>query len=227
MKTVSRVTAIAWGCAVLLAGPGRAQDLRITEVMSSSGSGGTVDWFELTNYGLTVASIAGWTMDDSSFLFANSVALNGVASIGAGESVIFLESAGGADIASFRTFWGGIDSVQIGYYSGSGVGFSASGDGAVVFNSGGTEATPEVTFGAATAGSSFYFTYDAEDNPAASVSQVGTVAGQVTYISADTLGNIGSPGTAMGIPEPATGTLLGLGALGLVRRWRRKIGPAA
>lgn len=211
------------------AGAARAQysDLRITEAMSSSGTGGTVDWFELTNYGLSSATITGWQMDDSSFAFANSVLLNGVTSLAAGESVIFLESAAGAAIASFRTFWGDIDLTQIGYYSGSGVGLSASGDGLVCFDSGGTEVTPRVTFGAATTGSSFYYSYDAAGNPdtssnaAALVSVGGTLYGQVTYTSDDALGNVGSPGTAVAVPEPATGALLVLGALGLFRRRRR------
>ena len=57
----------------------------------------------------------------------------------------------------------------------------------------------------------------------------GTLYGQVTFTSADALGNVGSPGTAaaLAIPEPATGALLGLGALGLfghLRRGRRDRG---
>ena len=88
--------------------------LRITEVMSSSGTGGTVDWFEVTNYGDTVAEITGYKMDDNSFNFAVSVPLNGVTSIAPGESVIFLESSGGAAIASFRTFWDLGGAPQIG-----------------------------------------------------------------------------------------------------------------
>jgi hypothetical protein len=38
--------------------------VRITEVVSS---GGTSDWFELTNYGPTAVDITGWKVDDSSF----------------------------------------------------------------------------------------------------------------------------------------------------------------
>ena len=83
-------------------------DLRITEVMSSSNGGGspTGDFFEVTNYGSSAVSLSGWKMDDNSFALANAVAMSGIASIGAGESVIFLESAAGAAINSFRTFWG-------------------------------------------------------------------------------------------------------------------------
>jgi hypothetical protein len=40
--------------------------IRVTEVMSSSGVGGTADWFELTNYGDATVDISGWRMDDNS-----------------------------------------------------------------------------------------------------------------------------------------------------------------
>ena len=228
-----RVVALAAFLGASCAAQAQYSDLRITEAMSSSGTGGTVDWFEITNYGLTMVALAGWTVDDSSYAFANSVALSGVASIAAGESVLFLESAGGAAIESFRTFWGDLGSVQIGYYSGSGLGLSASGDGLVLFDSTGTEETPRVSFGAATAGSSFYYAYAANGDPetspnaAAVISTLGTLYGQVTYTSADALGNVGSPGTATAIPEPASGALLGLGAVGLfgyLRRVRRNQG---
>jgi len=97
----------------------------------------------------------------------------------------------------------------------------------------GTEQTPRVQFGAATAGASFYYAYAANGDPetspnaAAVISSLGTRYGQVTATSADALGNIGSPGTATAIPEPATGALLGLGAVGLfgyLRRIRRNRG---
>ena len=237
MNTWTRNFPKAMALSILLAVAGAAHaqysDLRITEAMSSSGTGGTGDWFELTNYGLTVESLTGWTVDDSSFLFASSLALSGISSVAPGESVIFLDSAAGADIAAFRTFWGGIESIQIGYYSGSGIGLSSSGDGLVVFDSGGTEQTPRITFGAATTGSSFYYAYDADGNPVTSpntdaiVSTVGVVTGQTSYTSANVLGNIASPGSAVNaVPEPSTVSLLCLGALAMVRRLKRKA-PAA
>ena len=66
--------------------------LRITEVMSSSGTGGTSDWFEVTNYGTSAVDMTGFRMDDNSFSFASSVLLNGVSSVAAGESVVFFEN---------------------------------------------------------------------------------------------------------------------------------------
>ena len=215
------------------ASPASAQlsSLRITEAMSSSGVGGTPDWFEVTNYGSSSVDVSGWKVDDSSFSSLVAVSLNGVTSVGAGESVMFIESTGGADIPNFRTFWGGSAlTAAIGYYAGSGIGFSSTGDGAVLFDALDAEATPRVTFGAATTGSSFYYSYDAVGDPTTSpntnaiVSTVGTIGSQLSFTSAAVLGNIGSPGTAINaVPEPSTVGLAisaGLGLAGLAARRR-------
>jgi hypothetical protein len=194
--------------------------LRITEVMSASGSGGTNDWLEVTNYGTSAVSFTGYRMDDGSFSFGASVELLGVASIAAGESVVFFENtAQTANIAAFQTFWGGLSGVQVGYYNGSGAGvsFSSGGDGAVVFNSTGTQVTQQATFGAATTGSSFYF--DLPNNNTGIVSVVGTIGTQVTF-QAGTPVNTGSLGTAIGIPAPGAVALLGVA--GLVGGRRRR-----
>ena len=45
--------------------------IRITEVMSSSGTGGSQDWFELSNVGDASVDITGWKMDDNSFSFSS------------------------------------------------------------------------------------------------------------------------------------------------------------
>ena len=117
--------------------------IRITEAMSSSGTGGTPDWIELSNLGNTVADITGWKMDDSSRTFGTSLLLNGITSIAAGESVVFFETASAnltsgawaTDLTNFRSFWGGLSGVQVGYYGGSGAGLSSGSDGVIVFNS--------------------------------------------------------------------------------------------
>lgn len=185
--------------------------LRITEVMSSSGTGGTVDWFEVTNYGDAVADITGYKMDDNSFSFATSVVLNGVTSIAPGESVIFLESSGGAAIAGFQIFWGLGEAPQIGYYSGSGVGFSSGGDGVVVFNASGAEVTPRTNFGAATTGKSFYWAYTPSGEMVATesgkVSADGSLDGQSTFTTTGIVPNTGSPGSAATIVPAEIATL--------------------
>jgi len=202
--------------------------LRVTEAMSSSGVGGTADWWEVTNYGSTAVDITGWKFDDGSFSFATSVALNGVTTIAAGESALFLETTTldsgtvATLISSFRSFWGGTAAApQIGFYAGSGISFSSAGDGLVMFDASGTEKTPRVSFGAATAGSSFYYAYDPSGNPTTSpntnaiLSTVGTVDGQVTFLSATSLPqNIGSPGTAVAaVPEPSTAVSVACGGV--------------
>jgi hypothetical protein len=215
----------------LLAATSLHAQVRITEAMSSSGTNGTADWFEVTNYGLAAVDITGWKMDDNTFAFANSVNLLGITSISAGQSVVFLETATPeTSIPAFRTFWGtNADSISIGSYTGSGVSFGAGGDGVVLFNSTGSETTPRVTFGAATTGSSFYYSYDSSGNPSTSpninaiVSTVGLLDGQNTYASTNALGNIASPGTAATIPEPSTYVLIALGAAFILWRLRRKV----
>ena len=80
----------------------------ITEVApwSSGNSPVGADWFELTNTGSSAVNITGWKVDDNSNSFASAVALNGIASIAAGQSVIFVEgNAATAD--AFKSNWFG------------------------------------------------------------------------------------------------------------------------
>jgi hypothetical protein len=132
--------------------------------------------------------------------------------------VIFVESASGAAIASFRTFWGGLSGVQVGFYSGSGVGLSSGGDGVGLFNASNALVT-QVSFGAATEGSSFFWGYDLAGNTDPSynglISTVGTIGTQVSFTSS---GNTGSLGTALGIPAPGALALIGLAGLAARRR---------
>ena len=86
--------------------------------------------------------------------------------------------------------------------------------------------TPQVTFGAATTGSSFYYSYDSTGSPSTSpndndiLSTASLSNGQNTYTSSN---NTGSPGTAMNaVPEPQTYLLLGIGAAFLLWRARQR-----
>ena len=220
---VCSLLAVAFCLAAAVPASAQLSTLRITEAMSQSGTAPTFtpDWWEVTNFGTSAVDISGWKFDDSSFAIGNAVALNGVTSIGAGESVVFLETAApGTDIPNFRSFWGGsAATAAIGSYTGSGVGLSSAGDGIVLFNSGSAEATPRVSFGGATLGSSFYYQYSSIGDPTTSpntsalVSTVGTLNGQVTYLSATSATqNIGSPGTAINaVPEPSSMAFAGIG----------------
>jgi MYXO-CTERM domain-containing protein len=210
----------AAACSAIVASSAHA-NLRITEVMSSSNGGGlpTPDWFEITNYGSTAVDLTGWRMDDGSVNFGVSVALNGITSIAAGQSIVFIESAAGAGLPAFNTFWG-LSGVSVGYYSGSGVGLSSGGDGVSLFDSLGTLIT-SVTFGVATSGSSFFYGYDGAGaiDPSYNgvISTVGTLGTQVTYAST---GDTSSIGTALGVPAPGAIALLGLA--GIAGRARRR-----
>jgi uncharacterized protein YjiK len=127
---------VAANSAIEIGSPGYSAPpvLRITEVApwSSGNSPVGADWFEVTNSGGRAANITGWKMDDSSESPAAAVALNGITGIAPGESVIFIETA---DLAGksvlFKSTWFGItppSGLQIGSYSGSGVGLSTGGD---------------------------------------------------------------------------------------------------
>ena len=136
-----------------------AGGIGITEVApwGSSNSPYAADWFELTNSTASALNVSGWKMDDSSSSFATSVALNGISTIAPGESVIFLETAAPATVTNFLSFWFGVTppaGLQVGTYTGSGVGLSTGGDGVSVFDGAGT-LQASVTFGVADATNQF------------------------------------------------------------------------
>ncbi|MDA0184079.1 SdiA-regulated domain-containing protein [Solirubrobacter phytolaccae] len=120
---------------------------------SSGNSPYGADWFEVTNRGSVAVDLTGWKVDDSSNAIASALALNGVTSIAAGESVLFVEGTA-AKASELRAFWGLPASVQIGFYSGSGIGLSTDGDAVNLFNAAGTRVTG-VAFGASTSGFTF------------------------------------------------------------------------
>ena len=179
--------------------------LRITEVMSSSGTGGTPDWFEITNYGTEAANLTGFKVDDNSFALASAVSLVGVSTIAPGEKVMLVEtSTPDTSIPSFRNFWGGLNGIQVGSYTGSGVSLSSGGDGLVIFDATGRELS-RVSFGAATTGITFSWAYEAGGVLATSFTGTFSIAGtDGAFVSAGTPANTGSPGlsiTAAEIPN--------------------------
>jgi phospholipase/lecithinase/hemolysin/DNA-binding XRE family transcriptional regulator len=174
----------------------------ITEVApwSSSSSPVAADWFELTNKGTSAVNITGWKFDDNSNSFASAVALSGITSIGAGESVIFIE---GATInAMFRPNWFGANppaSLQIGNYTVSGVGLSTSGDAVNIYNATGV-LQANVVFGVSPAGPFATF-----DNAAllnnATISTLSAAGVNGAFVAVNSSAEIGSPGR---INAPAT-----------------------
>jgi hypothetical protein len=211
----------------------------VTEVApwgSSSSTAYMADWFELTNTGSTPVTITGWKMDDDSASFASAVALNGITSIAAGESVIFIETSSAAAVSTFKSTWFGNNvpsGLQVGTYSGSGVGLSQTSDAVTIFDSGGTQVT-KVTFGAS-GGTTPLRTFDNAALASGAISTLSVTGTNGAFVAANDANEIGSPGT-IGAPGPMVpevpyaailpaGAILVLGAGLAVRRLRRR--PAA
>jgi len=204
--------------------PALAQ-LKITEVSawSSGNSAYGADWFELSNLGTTAISLSGWTMDDNSNGTAK-VALTGISSIAAGETVIFTEKEASA---SFLSTWFGAQvpvGLQIGLYKGTGVGLSTGGDAVNVFNASGV-LQARVEFGASSTAAPLQTFDNAAGLNNALISQLSVVGVNCAFLSADGQ-EIGSPGliAAAPVPEPESYALLlaGLGLLAAVARKRQR-----
>ncbi|MFN0074674.1 MAG: choice-of-anchor D domain-containing protein [Chloroflexota bacterium] len=178
-----------------------AGSIAISEVApwSSGNSPLAADWFEVTNSTTTSVDITGWRMDDNSNLFASSVLLNGITSIGPGESVIFIETATpAATAAAFRTHWFGANppaGLQIGSYTGAGVGLGTGGDAVNLYDAAGV-LQANVSFGASPTGPTFasFNNVAGLTGAIATLSTVGVNAAFVAFNDAD---EIGSPGTTL------------------------------
>jgi MYXO-CTERM domain-containing protein len=210
-------------------------DLVITEIQSKS-LFDTEDFIEITNFGNAAVDITNWSFDDESAAFIESSLLQGIISIGAGETVIILQPnetdenepafnpAG--EIAAFRDYWGGLEGVQIGYHLGAGLGrgdaayfFNAMGEVALFLEYGdGENVDPDELIddthtgewvGASENDSAIWI--PGSDNMF--TSPVGGVFG--SFQNGD--GNWGSPGV---VPTPGAAALLGLAGLAGVRRRR-------
>lgn len=210
--------------AVLLAfsAPAYAQ-VRITEV-AAWGSGNApyaTDWFELTNTGASAVSVSGWQMDDGSAGSAK-VALTGIGSIAAGESVIFTENAA---TASFLSSWFGASvpaGIQVGNYTGGGVGLSTSGDAVYVFDAGGA-LQAQVSFGASGGVAPFRTFDNTAGLDGAAIGQLSVAGVNTAFLAADGL-EVGSPGSVGAVPEPSVYALMlaGLACVGAVARKRTR-----
>lgn len=203
----------AAGDAAEIGSPGNigppAGRLAITEVAAWSSGNSPVgaDWFEVTNVGPSAVDITGWKVDDSSESPVAAALLNGVTSIAPGESVIFLETADlAATKALFLSTWFGAQppaGLQVGSYSGSGLGLSTGGDAVNLYDGGGV-LRAKVYFGASPAGPVFA-TFD---NAAAAHDQLLTllsVSGVNGAFAASADANeVGSPGTIESVFVPAS-----------------------
>jgi hypothetical protein len=229
--------ALAAALVAALAGTAHAQ-VRITEVApwSSGQAPISADWFELTNFGSTAVNLTGWKMDDDSYAAATAFALNGVTTLAAGASAVFIEGTA-ATAATFVSAWfpGGVPAgFQIGYYSGSGVGLGTGGDGVSVFDASNV-LQAIVRFGASPTASP-YATFDnaAGLDAGAPIFPVANMPITISTLSIagvngafqtsyGTISAIGSPGSVAAVPEPETWAFLlaGLAASGGLARRRR------
>jgi uncharacterized protein YjiK/2',3'-cyclic-nucleotide 2'-phosphodiesterase (5'-nucleotidase family) len=189
----------ALGGADEIGSPGTVGRLFISEIApwSSGSSPVKADWFELTNGTAFTIDLAGWKMDDSSGSPAAAVALNGVASIAPGESVVFIESANpAAATKAFLSNWFG-DGVpaglQIGTYTGAGVGLSSGGDGVHIYDSGNT-LRAAISFGASPEGP--YPTFEnssALNGTGVTISTLSASGSNGAFAAVNSAGEIGSP----------------------------------
>lgn len=189
---------------------------------SSGNSSLGKDWFELTNTGSSAETITGWKVDDSSASFASALVLNGITTINSGESVIFIESSTSANTA-FNSLWFGASlpaGLQIGYYSGSGIGLGTGGDAVNIYNSAGV-IQASVSFGASDAVSP-YQTFDNAAGATGAISLLSQIGVNGAFVAANSVTEIGSPGRIAAVPEPKTFALLvaGLGLVGFSSRKR-------
>jgi hypothetical protein len=168
----------------------------ITEVAPWS-SGGLVgaDWFEVTNTSTAAVDVTGWKMNDDTTDFASGATLQGVTSVAPGESVIFVEGDANT-VATFKTHWFGASppaSLQVGFYSGGGIGLSGNGDGVRIFNASEIQQAV-VLFGA----SPSVAPLGSFDNTAAqndvTLTLISTIAVNGAFAAAATSDEIGSPG---------------------------------
>ncbi len=169
-----------------------------------------VDWFELTNTSGAAIDITGWKIDDSSNSFASAIALTGITSIAAGESVIFFETADpvGKQAAFIAAWFNGAApaGLRFGSYTGSGIGLSTSGDALNLFNAAGT-LRQSVTFGASPTAEPFGSFDNAAGLDGTTISTLSAVGVNGAFASLGTTqASIGSPGTATvsGPPSPTT-----------------------
>jgi len=199
-------------------------DVRITEVApwSSGNSPVGADWFELTNTGASALDLTGWKVDDSSAAFASAVALSGLTSLAAGQSAVFVEGTA-TTAATFVSTWFGASAPSafaIGYYSGGGIGLSATADAVNLFNAAGV-LQAGVTFGASDAVSPYQTFDNAAGLDGVALTQLSVAGVQGAFVAMNSLTDIGSPGV---VPEPESYALMlaGLGVLGMVARRQRQ-----
>ncbi|MGP1716164.1 MAG: lamin tail domain-containing protein [Methylophilus sp.] len=214
---------------ILATAVSQAQAAIIISEVAPWSSGDSVvgaDWFELTNTGSSAVNITGWKVDDNTNSFSAALALTGISSINAGQSVVFIEG-NAATAATFVSTWFGSNvpaGFAIGYYSGSAIGLSTGGDAVNIFNASGA-LQAKVTFGASDSTVPFQTFDNAAGLNNATISQLSVVGVNGAFKAANSPNEIGSPGSiaTAAVPEPESYAMLlaGIAAIGAIRRKRQ------
>ena len=193
--------------------PGTTGKLIITEVApwASSNSGVLADWFEVTNTGSTAVDITGWKVDDNSESPVAAVALNGITSIAPGESVIFIESADpGTTVPAFLSNWFDASppaGLQVGTYTGSGIGLSSGGDAVNLYNTSNVRQA-NVSFGASPSAAPFGTFDNAAGLSFSGISQLSAVGVNGAFVAANSANEVGSPGTTVSAAQSDTSIII-------------------
>lgn len=200
--------------------------LKITEIyMGNSGSNNaTNDWFEVTNFGDSAWDLITNPLfyDDEPDKGDKADLLEGLDSIAAGESVIFLIATGGnadPEKEDFYAIWGG--NVRIGYIP-DGDGLGKGGEGVYLYDnnessllSAAYPAMPEIYLN--TMVSNAMGDWDNDNIIFAQAGVLGAYQSAEFEINDGEMATlIGSPGVV--VPEPATLSLFGLAGLAAIRR---------
>ena len=232
------VGAILSMMAAVVAQAGTAQaatpSIIISEVSpwgSTNGLGYTADWFEVTNTGATAVDITGWKMDDNSngVPATAEVALNGISTIAAGQSVIFIEVPVTAPVTdpnvtmtNFKNTWFGASvpaGFSIGYYTGSGVGLSTTADAVNLFDASGSRVTG-VQFGVSVAVAPFT-SFDNTAGAGSATTPLPTIGTQSSlgingaFKATNDANEIGSPGIYVNGSGPTVPQFPAPGAVGI------------
>jgi hypothetical protein len=201
--TASNIHGIATNAASLVV---RSKpELRVTEVQSSAAPGPSApvaDWWELTNFETQAVDLSGWRFNDAAGGWTEAIDLGADLEIAAGETVVFVETL---TAAQFRDWWGHDNvpaNVRIRTYHGSGVSFSAGGDGVRLWDPSAVEPfEPSVMadFGPALPGVTFNF------DPVSRLFGTPSTLGIHGVFQAIAGSDVGSPGRIL---APAAGPRL-------------------
>ena len=145
-------------------------------------------------------------VDDNSDSASLAVALNGVTSIAAGQSAVFIEGTA-ATATSFTSTWFGASppsGFTIGYYEGSGVGLSTSGDAVNIFDTTNAPVTG-ITFGASDSTPPLQ-SFDNAAGLSGEISTLSSVGTNGAFTTTNDSNEVGSPGTSVIVAGSPTTT---------------------